>query len=68
MIKIDFTKTDGVNTLVDAIWLDEDHVYTDAELEQIKQNRFNDWIAAITTSSVDFVEDSSVVAIDGVVI
>jgi hypothetical protein len=68
MIKLDFTKTDGVNTLVDAIWLDENHVYTDAEIEQMKQERFDNYVAIITAPQVDLVEDPSVVAVDGVVI
>lgn len=66
MIKIDFTKTDGVNTLVDAIWLDEDHVYTDAEIEQMKQTRFDNYVAIITATQE--IIDPSVVSVDGVVV
>jgi hypothetical protein len=48
MIKIDFTKTDGTYTLQDAIHLPEDHQLTEAEIEAIKQERFDNWVAIIT--------------------
>lgn len=52
MIKIDFEKTDGVYVYRDALWLPENHTYTDAEIEVMKQQRFDNWIAVITAPVV----------------
>lgn len=57
MIKIDFEITDGTYVYRDALYLPEDHVLTNEEIEAIKQARFNRWIAAITAP----VEDSPAV-------
>lgn len=48
MIKIDFTKTDGVYTLQDALHLPDDHTLTDADIEAMQQERFDRWVAVIT--------------------
>ena len=50
MIIINFTKTDGVHTLVDAIWLEDDNTFTDDEIELMKQDRFDKYIEFITAS------------------
>ncbi len=47
MIKIDFEKTDGVNNFRDALWLEDDHTFTEVEIEAMKQARFDNWIAII---------------------
>jgi len=58
MIKIDFEMNDGTYFYRDAIHLPEDHTFTDADIEQIKQDRFNNWITIITTPPVEqVVED-----------
>ena len=57
-MKIDFEKTDGINTFVDAIYLPDDHKLSDKEIEAIKQKRFDDWLAIITAPSVDDVLDT----------
>lgn len=49
MIKIDFEMTNGTYTYRDALHLPEDHTFTEAEIEQIKQERFNKWITIITS-------------------
>lgn len=46
---IKFEMTDGVNTLRDAIVLPEGVTMTDAEIETMKQQRFDNWIKIITT-------------------
>jgi len=56
VIIIDFTKTNGQLTLQDALWLEDDNMLTDAEIEAMKQIRFNDWVAVITTPPVDIIE------------
>lgn len=50
MIKIDYEKTNADSTLVfrDALYLPDDHTLSDAELEAIKQSRFDNWYAAVT--------------------
>jgi hypothetical protein len=50
MINIDFTKTNGVYTLQDAIWLEDNHTFTNEEIEIMKQDRFDNWLAIITTT------------------
>ena len=46
MIKIDFSKTHDVyGTFADAIHLADDHTYTDDEIEAMKQQRFDAWVA-----------------------
>lgn len=48
--KIDFEKTDGVHTYKDALHLSaEDYESkTEEEIEAMKQQRFDNWIAVIT--------------------
>jgi len=50
MIKIDYEKTNADGTLVfrDALYLPDDHTFSDAELEAMKQARFDNWYAAVT--------------------
>ena len=47
MIKIDFQKSQGLATFSDAIYLPDDHTFTEAEIEAIKQERFDTWLAII---------------------
>lgn len=48
MIRIIFEKThDTYGVFRDALYLPEDHAFTDIELEDMKQQRFDNWIAAI---------------------
>lgn len=51
MIKIDFVKTsdDGKYSYSDALHLPANHTYTDAEIEAMKQERFDRWISMILT-------------------
>jgi hypothetical protein len=48
MIKIDFEITKNRMTLRDAIHLPDNHQYTDAQIEQMKNKRFNDWYAIVS--------------------
>lgn len=50
LINIPFTKTDGINTLQDALNLTQKEINDlgDAGLEDMKQQRFNNWVAHIT--------------------
>jgi len=50
MIKIDFemTSEDGVWIYRDALHLPDDNAYTEAEIESMKQARFERWLAVVT--------------------
>lgn len=52
-MKIDFEITDGVYTLHDALYLADDNNLTNDEIEAMKQERFDNWIAAITAPYVE---------------
>lgn len=47
MITIPFEKTDGKYVLRDALVLDDNHTFTEEQLESMKQQRFDNWIAII---------------------
>lgn len=49
MIKIDFEKVYGTNLFRDALWLENDHTFTEEELEAMKQSRYDNWITLINT-------------------
>lgn len=46
---IDFEMTQNGYTLRDALVLPDDHNLTDAEIETMKQERFDNWYTIITT-------------------
>lgn len=65
MITINFEKSnaEGTMTYRDALYLDDDHTYTDEEIEAMKQARFDNWIAIVTTRSQEVpVVDAPVIA------
>ena len=49
MIKIDFEITQNGYTYRDAIHLPDDHTMSEAEIEAMKQQRFDNWYTVITT-------------------
>ena len=49
MITIQFEITKDENTFRDAIVLPDDHQLSEADIENIKQKRFDDWYAIVTT-------------------
>jgi hypothetical protein len=52
MIKIDFSKThETYGTFADALHLDENHKFTDEEIEAMKQQRFDAWVTHIVEMS-----------------
>jgi hypothetical protein len=51
MIKIDFEFESQYGKFCDAIYLPDDHGLTNEQIEDIKQQRFNNWIAAIENAS-----------------
>jgi hypothetical protein len=64
-MKIDFEFDTAYGMFRDALHLDDDHTFTDEEVQAMKQQRVDNWIAAVTAPPVeqpapDFIE------IDGV--
>ena len=57
MTKIEFEFVRDGLTFRDAIVLDSNHVMTDAQIEEIKQKRFDDWYAIVTAPS-EIIEES----------
>jgi hypothetical protein len=56
MISIPFEQTNGTYTLTDAIVLPDDHGLNDEQIEQIKQQRFADWVAVIASPSIEILD------------
>jgi hypothetical protein len=53
-MKIDFSFETKYGKFADALHLPDDHVLTDAEIETMKQERLNNWLAIVTPQeSVD---------------
>jgi len=48
MIRIEFEKMYGEIVFRDAITLPDDHTLTDDEIEAMKHERFDNWVAIIT--------------------
>lgn len=53
MIKIDFSFESKHGNFNDAIILSDDHSYTEAEIETMKQTRFDSWIAIIEAPAIE---------------
>lgn len=55
MITIDFEKTNEAGTMVykDAIYLPEDHSYTEEEIEAMKQQRFDRWLDIVMNPVIE---------------
>ena len=58
MIKIDFSFHSQYGTFSDALHLPDDHTFTEAEINAMQQQRFDNWIAVITAPSPDVVLDA----------
>jgi hypothetical protein len=54
---IDFEFDTKYGTFRDALVLPDDHIYTDAELETMKQTRLDNWIAIVEAPSVEWQMD-----------
>ena len=51
MIKIDFERGEAPMVYRDALYLPEDHSFSDAEIEAMKDQRYADWQAFIEAAS-----------------
>lgn len=50
---IPFEMSNETYTLRDALHLPDDHTYTELEIEAMKQERFDNWIAILTAIPPD---------------
>lgn len=62
MIQIDFIKSDptGAYTYSDALYLADDHSFTEEEIESMKQARFDKWLTFITTPLEHHIEEVAI--------
>lgn len=63
MHKIDFEFNTPHGVFRDALHLPDDHTFTDAEIQAMKEQRRDNWIAVVTAPPV---EEPNTVVIDGV--
>ena len=61
-MKIDFEFTTPHGSFRDALHLPDDHAFTDDEIQAMKQQRVDNWIAVVTAPPVE----PDTVVIDGV--
>jgi hypothetical protein len=64
-MKIDFEFQTPHGLFRDALHLPDDHTFTDEEIQAMKQQRVDNWIAVITAPSVEEPEQDYI-EIDGV--
>jgi hypothetical protein len=55
-MKIDFCFDTQYGRFCDALHFHDDHTYTEAEIEAMKQQRLDNWIAVIETPPVEDAE------------
>ncbi len=62
MIKIDYemSSNDGRYIYRDALHLDDNHTYSDDEINQMKIDRFNNWLSIITNTTEIAVDDTGI--------
>jgi hypothetical protein len=65
MIKIDFEFETQYGLYRDALHLPDDHTFTDDEIQAMKQQRVDNWIALVTAPSAEEPEQDYI-EIDGV--
>jgi hypothetical protein len=59
-MKIDFEFTTPHGLFRDALHLPDDHTFTDDEIQVMKQQRVDNWIAVVTAPPVEEVIDTPV--------
>jgi len=57
MKKIDFEFQTQYGVYRDALYLEDNHSFTEQEIEAMKQERVDNWIAVITAPSEEVIED-----------
>lgn len=53
MIKIDFEFDTPYGMFRDALWLLEDHTYTEQEIQEMKEQRRDNWIEIVSAPPVE---------------
>lgn len=66
MIKIDFEFETEYGVFRDALHLPDDHAFTDDEVQAMKNERVDNWIAAITAPPVEAPAPADFIEVDGV--
>jgi len=66
MIKIDFEIETNYGVYRDALHLQDDHVFTEEEIQAMKNERVDNWITVITTPSVEIPAPADFIEVDGV--
>ena len=56
MIAIRYTKTDGINVFSDTLHLEDDHGFTEDEIEAMKQAAYERWLSVIYSATEEIVE------------
>jgi hypothetical protein len=59
-MKIDFEFDTPHGLFRDALHLDDDHTFTDDEIQAMKQERVNNWIAVVTAPPAEEVTQEQV--------
>ena len=57
-MKIDFEFDTPHGVFRDALHLPDDHTFTDDEIQAMKQQRVDNWIAVVTAPPVEVVEET----------
>jgi hypothetical protein len=66
MIKIDFEiQNEKYGVYRDALYLPDDHTFSEAEIESMKQERYDNWVNIVENPPVEEVQDEYI-EIDGV--
>jgi hypothetical protein len=65
MIKIDFSFKTPHGKFADALHLSDDHTFTEAEIQAMKEQRRDNWIAVVTAPPVEETQPEYI-EIDGV--
>jgi hypothetical protein len=62
MIKIDFEMSDADNIYVykDALYLEDDNIFTEEEIQKMKQDRFDNWLSIILNPEPTLIENEPV--------
>jgi hypothetical protein len=65
-MKIDFSFDTPHGKFADALHLPDDHGFTEAEIEAMKEQRRDNWIAVVTAPPVEPEPEPEYIEIDGV--
>lgn len=65
-MKIDFEANTPHGLYRDALYLPDDHTMTNEEIDAMKQQRVDNWIAVITTPQVEETPAPDYIEVDGV--